>query len=202
MFANRVSWRKIIITLLTEVTAVNTTNLCHERKKSLLVMLQKNVCMQGRNILIHNPNPALPEKPHLQLSTMSKVSFWEFYFHNDTKIYLRLNENAHWGIGKKVPSFNAKRMSGKPRCDVTCKANVSHLDENVAALWVWLNSRKSDDVRTTAFSTITKSQIVRVTEKISLDLLDTIVATLQEVSENVYFIFNSDSGPYVSSIHI
>jgi len=30
------------------------------------------------------------------------------------------------------------------------------LDENVAALWVWLNSSKSDDARTNAFSTKTK----------------------------------------------
>jgi len=29
-----------------------------------------------------------------------------------------------------------------------CKANVSHLDENVAAWWIWLNSSKSDDLRT------------------------------------------------------
>jgi len=40
----------------------------------------------------------------------------------------------------------------------TCKANV--LD----ALWVWLNSGKSNDVRTHAFSTGTKSQSERVTE--------------------------------------
>jgi len=50
----------------------------------------------------------------------------------------------------------------------TCKANVSHLDENIAALWVWLNSSKSDDdLRTNEFSTSTKLQSVRVTEKIS-----------------------------------
>jgi len=30
------------------------------------------------------------------------------------------------------------------------------LDENIAALWVWLNSSKSDDYRTNAFSTSTK----------------------------------------------
>jgi len=30
------------------------------------------------------------------------------------------------------------------------------LDENIAALWVWLNSSKSDDLRTNAFSTSTK----------------------------------------------
>jgi len=37
-----------------------------------------------------------------------------------------------------------------------CKANVSNLGENTAALWVWLNSCKSDDLRTNAFSTRTK----------------------------------------------
>jgi len=30
------------------------------------------------------------------------------------------------------------------------------LDENIATLWVWLNSSKSDDLRTNAFSTSTK----------------------------------------------
>jgi len=38
------------------------------------------------------------------------------------------------------------------------------LDENIAALWVWLNSSKSDDLRTNAFR---QEQSVRVKEKIS-----------------------------------
>jgi len=37
VFANTISLRKIPNTSLTEVTAVSTTNLCHERKKSLLL---------------------------------------------------------------------------------------------------------------------------------------------------------------------
>jgi len=37
-----------------------------------------------------------------------------------------------------------------------CKANVSDWDENIAALWVWLNSSKSDYLRTNAFITSTK----------------------------------------------
>jgi len=43
--------------------------------------------------------------------------------HNDTKIYLRLNQNAQRWIGKKVPSFtfNTKRMCNKTRCDVSAK---------------------------------------------------------------------------------
>jgi len=36
------------------------------------------------------------------------------------------------------------------------KANVSHLDEIIPELWVWLNSNKSDVLRTNAFSTNTK----------------------------------------------
>jgi len=32
------------------------------------------------------------------------------------------------------------------------------LEENIAALWVWLNSSKSDDARSNAFSTRTKCQ--------------------------------------------
>jgi len=49
-------------------------------------------------------------------------------------------------------------MSNKTRYDVLviCKANASHLDENVAALWVWLNWSKWDDLRTNAFSTSAK----------------------------------------------
>jgi len=42
-----------------------------------------------------------------------------------------------------------------------CKANVSHLDENIATLWVWLNSSKSDDWRTNAFSTSAKCKSQR-----------------------------------------
>ena len=47
-------------------------------------------------------------------------------------------------------------MSNKTRCDVSAKEKVSHLDENIAELWVWLNSGKSEDLRTNAFSTSTK----------------------------------------------
>jgi len=46
----------------------------------------------------------------------------------------------------------------------TCKANVSRLDENIAALWVWLNLGKSNDLRTNVSSTGTKSQSVGATE--------------------------------------
>ena len=70
VFANRISWRKVTITALTEVTAVSTTNLRHERKKSnksLIIMLQK-ILYAGpkltRNILTNSsPSPVRPEKP-------------------------------------------------------------------------------------------------------------------------------------------
>jgi len=81
------------------------------------------------------------------------------YLNNDTKTQLRLNQNAQRWIGKKVPSFTFNTKKCPTKVDVmysTCKANVSHLDENVATLWVWLNPSKSDNVRTNAFSTSTK----------------------------------------------
>jgi len=49
----------------------------------------------------------------------------------------------------------------------TCKENILHFDKNIAALWVWLNSGKLDDLRTNAFSTSAMSQRVGVTAKIS-----------------------------------
>jgi len=72
-----------------------------------------------------------------------------------------------------------------------CKANVSYLDENIAALWVWLNSSKSDDLRTNAFRTSTKC---KSHGKKHL-LVVTIVVTLQEVKINVYFVLISKSSP-------
>jgi len=44
-----------------------------------------------------------------------------------------------------------------------------------------------------------QAQSIRVTNKYILDLLVTIVAALQEVRINVYFIFDSWSSPYVLS---
>jgi len=44
-----------------------------------------------------------------------------------------------------------------------------------------------------------QAQSVKVKEKYLLDLLVTIVATLQEVRMNVYFILISESSPYVLS---
>ena len=38
----------------------------------------------------------------------------------------------------------------------TCKAKVLQLDENITALCFWLNSSKSDDLRTNALSISTK----------------------------------------------
>jgi len=46
----------------------------------------------------------------------------------------------------------------------TCKANVLPVDKNIDALWVWVNSGKSNGLRTHAFSTGIKSQSERVTK--------------------------------------
>jgi len=71
--------KKITITSLKEVTAVSTTNLLHERKKSLLIMLYcKKVVYAGQKYFSKlNPEPGLIRKarPDLQLCTTSKVSF-------------------------------------------------------------------------------------------------------------------------------
>ena len=44
VFGNRISWRKTIITSLTEATAVSRTNVLQERKKSLLRMVETCIC--------------------------------------------------------------------------------------------------------------------------------------------------------------
>ena len=75
------------------------------------------------------------------------------------------------------------------------QSKVSHLDENVAALWVWLNSYKSDDLHTNTFSTSTKCK----SQGKKSFLLVISVATLQEVRINVHFILISESSPYVLS---
>jgi len=79
----------------------------------------------------------------------------------------------------------------------TCKANVSDLDENVAALCVWLNASKSDDLRTNAFSRIETFE--SQWKKYLFYLLVNIVTTLQKVRINVYFFLICESSPYVLS---
>jgi len=90
----------------------------------------------------------------------------------------KTNFSGHIIIGEHCPLDYAP----------ACKAKVSHLDEIIAAFCFWLNSSKSDDLRSNAFSTSTKC---KSHEKINLVLLVTIVATLQEVKINVYFMFDS-----------
>jgi len=68
------------------------------------------------------------------------------------------------------------------------KTKFSHLDENIAALCFWLNSSKSDDLRTNAFSTSTKC---KSHEKIYFGFVDHHCRALQEVRINVYFVFDS-----------
>jgi len=64
----------------------------------------------------------------------------------------------------------------------TCKANVLHLDESIDALWVWLKSRKPNDLRTHAFNT---GKMKESRNKYLLDWLVTIVVALQEMKLNV-----------------
>jgi len=63
-------------------------------------------------------------------------------------------------LGTKKFLGHKKFGSTAPECPLgygpACKAKFSHLDENIAALYFWLNSSKSDDLRTNAFSTSTK----------------------------------------------
>jgi len=104
------------------------------------------------------PGPNRKARLDLQLCTMSKVSFSEFYLDNDAKLNVRLNQNVQWWIGKKFTKFHLQHEKNVQQNWVwcICKANVSHLNVNTAALWVWLNSSKSYDLRTDAFSTSTK----------------------------------------------
>ena len=67
VFANRISWRNVKITSLTSVTSVSATNVCHERKKSLISELEKGLHAGptwARNILTNvSPKPTQLEKP-------------------------------------------------------------------------------------------------------------------------------------------
>jgi len=75
VFANTISLRKLLNTSLTEVTAVSTTNLRHEKK----VVTLKKVLYAGpklaRNILTNvRPSPAQPEpKSPARLITLHRV---------------------------------------------------------------------------------------------------------------------------------
>jgi len=57
------------------------------------------------------------------------------------------------------------------------------LDENIAALWVWLNASKSDDLRTNAFRTSTKCK----SHGKKYLLVVTIVATLQSEDKCIFY---------------
>ena len=87
-------------------------------------------------------------------------------------------------------TFNTKRMSNKAKCVVlvkqlfrTCIKTLLHC--GLVKLKEPMHS--------------TQTQSARVIEKNIFDLLVTIVATLQEVSINVYFILISRSSPYILS---
>ena len=59
VFANRIRWKTITITSLTEVTAVSTINLRHERKKSLLLTLWKSLYAGRKYFDKLKPEPGL-----------------------------------------------------------------------------------------------------------------------------------------------
>ena len=74
MFANRISWRKITITSLTEATVGTTTNVRHKRNKIVTLNVTQKFCVQARKrpetfwqtLARTRPrtlNPARPEKP-------------------------------------------------------------------------------------------------------------------------------------------
>ena len=69
MFANRIGWKKLTITSLTEATAVITTNLRHERKMSvgLFLMLKKNMYAGPKYFdkLKPDPGPTRKARPAL-----------------------------------------------------------------------------------------------------------------------------------------
>jgi len=127
VFANRISWRKIAITSLTEVTAVSTTNLRHERKKSLLVMLQK-VLYAGsklaRNILTKlSPRPARPEKPDQTYNSAPCQKFHSkssTYMTTQNYIWESKCTTVNWKKRRSF-TFSTKRMSNKTRCDASVK---------------------------------------------------------------------------------
>jgi len=74
VFANRISWRKITITSLTEATVGTTTNVRHKRNKIVTLNVTQKFCVQARKrpetfwqtLARTRPrtlNPARPEKP-------------------------------------------------------------------------------------------------------------------------------------------
>jgi len=125
VFASRMSWKKITITSLTEVTRDEHNKSTSRKKKIFTPNAFKKFYMQARNILTNLSQARLDPKIPAWLTTLHHVKSYILrvllYLHNDTKIYLRLNQNAQRWIGKKVPSFyfNNNRMSNKTRCDVT-----------------------------------------------------------------------------------
>ena len=99
------------------------------KKKILTPNAIKKFYMQARtHPEIFWQTQARSEKPGLTyITTLHHVKRFILrvllYLQNDTKIYLRLNQNAQPWIGKKVPSFtfNTKRMFNKARCVVLLK---------------------------------------------------------------------------------
>jgi len=104
-------------------------------------------------------------------NTFLRGQDFNFYYMFKTNFSGR---NIIWEHCPRIPPL-AKRLPVKQKFHT--------LDENTAALCFWLNSSKSDDLRTIAFSTSTKC---KSHEKYILVLLVTIVATLQDTRVNAY----------------
>jgi len=125
VFANRISWKK---SLHSQKLPRWAQQIYVTKGKYPHSSCYKKYCMQDRNILTNlSPSPARSEKSGLTYNSAPRQKFHSMssilYLHNDTKIYLRWNQNAQRWIGKKVPSFtfNTKRMSNKTRCGVLVK---------------------------------------------------------------------------------
>ena len=136
---------------------MNTTTLRHERKKSLLLMLY-NVLDAGpklaRNILTNfSPSTARLRTLHHVKSFILRVLLAQRH-----KNIFEIKSKCTTVNWQKSTKFHLQHEKNVQRNQVwwICKANVSHLDESVAALWTSLNSSRSDDLQTNAFSTSAK----------------------------------------------
>jgi len=98
VFANGLSWGKITITSLTEVTEVSTTIAYHKRKTVTLVVIKSFVCraeIGSKHFDKLNPEPGRHEKLGLTYNSALKL-FFAFYTRSYGENWLifgkRLNE--------------------------------------------------------------------------------------------------------------
>jgi len=107
VFANRISWRKITITLPTEVTAVSTTNpicrfstqhnKCTSGKKKIVTLnVIKKFCMQARTILTNiGPNPTRQARPVRKPAEMGAA---DYSWHTRNEYRKRVYSNWNWSF--------------------------------------------------------------------------------------------------------